>query len=162
MNLTTKGRYAVMAMVDLAIHGGSAPVTLAQIAQRQNIALNYLEQIFMKLRKNGLVNSVRGPGGGYVIPIDSGSIKIADIVVAVDEAIKMTRCGDKKTDGCMHGKVKCITHNLWDGLGQQIFDYLNSISLEDICKNNNPALANKHSGILSFESKAAEASHAAQ
>ena len=134
MNFTTKGRYAVMAMVDLTMHSGDGPVTLAEIAQRQDIALNYLEQIFMKLRKNGLVKSVRGPGGGYIMPIEPSDIKIADIVVAVDESIKMTRCADKSDGGCMHGKAKCITHNLWEGLSKQIFDYLNSISLADICK----------------------------
>lgn len=130
-----------MAMADLAMHGGNGPVTLAEIALRQNIALNYLEQIFMKLRKNGLVKSVRGPGGGYVIPLETKDIMIADIVVAVDESIKMTRCADKGTEtgGCMHGKVKCLTHNLWDGLSQQIFGYLNSISLADICNKNQAA-----------------------
>ncbi len=147
-----------MAMVDLAIHSDDGPVTLAQISQRQNIALNYLEQIFMKLRKNNLVNSVRGPGGGYTIPFDIGNIKISDIIVAVDEAIKMTRCSDVQSEGCMHGKVRCITHNLWDGLGRQIFDYLNSISLADICKNNQPG---KDVGFFRIEANAAEGSHAA-
>jgi Rrf2 family iron-sulfur cluster assembly transcriptional regulator len=141
MNLTTKGRYAVMAMADLAMQGGTTPITLSEIAIRQNIALNYLEQIFMKLRKKGLVKSVRGPGGGYIIPIEPVTIKIADIVIAVDESIKMTRCADNKNQepgGCMHGKSRCLTHNLWDGLGHQIFKYLNSISLADICNANQP------------------------
>ena len=140
MNLTTKGRYAVMAMVDLAIHGASGPVTLAHIAQRQNIALNYLEQIFMRLRKGGLVSSVRGPGGGYVLPKETISIKIADIVVAVDESIKMTRCNNGKNGGCMQDQAKCSTHELWEGLGKQIFNYLNSVSLADMCKNESPAV----------------------
>ena len=139
MNLTTKGRYAVMAMVDLATHNGEGPVTLAEIAARQNIAVNYLEQIFMKLRKNGLVSSVRGPGGGYILPADAAGIKIADIVVSVDESIKMTRCGDKKASGCMHSGTKCITHDLWEGLSKQIFNYLNAITLADICKEKQPA-----------------------
>lgn len=137
MNLTTKGRYAVMAMADLAMHStGGEPVTLADIAMRQNIALNYLEQIFMKLRKNGLVRSVRGPGGGYVIALDMATIKIAAIVSAVDESIKMTRCGKNEQSACMNGRAKCVTHDLWDGLGKQIFTYLNSISLADLCKRN--------------------------
>ncbi len=137
MNLTTKGRYAVMAMADLAMNSAQGPVCLAQISNRQNIAVNYLEQIFMKLRKSGLVKSVRGPGGGYVIPVDVVAIKISDIVLAVDESIEMTRCGNNDEDACMqHGKTKCITHNLWAGLGRQIFTYLHSISLADICNNN--------------------------
>jgi Rrf2 family iron-sulfur cluster assembly transcriptional regulator len=141
VNLTTKGRYAVMAMVDLAMHGGNGPVTLAQIAGRQDIALNYLEQIFMKLRKSGLVQSVRGPGGGYIMPEGSMEIKIAEIVMAVDESIKMTRCNDKSEGGCRASGTKCLTHNLWEGLSKQIFNYLNSVTIADICKE-------KHSSIL--------------
>lgn len=133
MNLTTKGRYAVMAMADLALHSSGQPVTLAEISARQEITLNYLEQIFMKLRKSGLVKSVRGPGGGYVIAKSLQTIKISNIVSAVDESIKMTRCADKNENGCMNGRVKCITHNLWEGLGKQIFGYLNAISLHDLC-----------------------------
>lgn len=133
MNLTTKGRYAVMAMADLAMHSKGQPITLAEISSRQRIALNYLEQIFMKLRKNGLVKSVRGPGGGYVIPLSIAEITIAEIVSAVDESIKMTRCSDKKEQGCMHGNIKCVTHNLWEGLSTQIFNYLNAISLHGLC-----------------------------
>lgn len=130
-----------MAMVDLAINGNHGPVTLAHIAGRQDIALNYLEQIFMKLRKNGLVNSVRGPGGGYVMPQGSMDIKISEIVMAVDESIKMTRCSDRSDAGCRASGEKCLTHDLWEGLGQQIFNYLNSITLGDICRE-------KHTGLL--------------
>lgn len=144
MNLTTKGRYAVMAMVDLAIHGSNGPVTLAQIAGRQNIALNYLEQIFMKLRKNGLVKSVRGPGGGYIMPQETMDIAISKIVMAVDESIKMTRCSDRSDTGCMISGKKCLTHNLWEGLGNQIFLYLNSITIGDICKERNVRLSEKN------------------
>lgn len=133
MNLTTKGRYAVMAMADLAAHGGGGPVTLAEIAGRQDIAVSYLEQIFMKLRKKGLVKSVRGPGGGYVMLDGADQVKIADIVMAVDESIKMTRCSGGAGVGCMHGGARCATHDLWEGLGRQIFGYLNSISLADVC-----------------------------
>jgi len=134
VNLTTKGRYAVMAMVDIAMQGGNRPVTLSEISTRQDIAVSYLEQIFMKLRKNGLVASVRGPGGGYILPVNAMEIKISDIVTAVDESIKMTRCTDKGAKGCMDKGAKCITHNLWEGLGRRIFDYLSSVSLADICK----------------------------
>ena len=143
MNLTTKGRYAVMAMVDLAMNGSKGPITLANIAERQNIALNYLEQIFMRLRKGGLVQSVRGPGGGYILPIEAKEIKISDIVIAVEESIKMTRCNSKKDGGCMHGNAKCATHALWEGLGKQIFNYLQSISLEDMCKQDKTLLVEK-------------------
>lgn len=134
MNLTTKGRYAVMAMVDLALNANSKPVSLAEIAVRQDIALNYLEQIFMRLRRAGMVNSVRGPGGGYVLGLDPKDMTISDIVVAVDESIKMTRCSDESEGGCSKAKAKCITHNLWEGLSRKIYEYLNSISLDDVCK----------------------------
>ena len=152
MNLTTKGRYAVMAMVDLAMYSNQAPITLAEIAERQNITSNYLEQIFMKLRKKGLVQSVRGPGGGYMIAIDAADIKISDIVDAVDESIKMTRCNSGKSNGCMHGKVKCVTHNLWDGLSQHIFTYLNSISLQDLCRDNQVARL-VHADVGDFDAR---------
>ncbi len=136
MNLTTKGRYAVMAMVDLGMQNRTVPVTLAEISKRQNIALSYLEQIFMRLRRAGLVDSVRGPGGGYVLSGKNENIKISDIIVAVDESIKITRCSDKSGGGCSHNKTKCVTHNLWDGLSRQIFSYLDNISLGDICDKN--------------------------
>jgi Rrf2 family iron-sulfur cluster assembly transcriptional regulator len=138
MNLTTKGRYAVMAMVDLAINGKGNPVSLADIAARQDIALSYLEQIFMRLRKAGLVKSVRGPGGGYIIAAKPEDMPISDIVIAVDESIKMTRCGNENKSGCIsdHNKSKCITHNLWEGLSNKIYEYLHSISLADVCNRN--------------------------
>jgi Rrf2 family iron-sulfur cluster assembly transcriptional regulator len=138
MNLTTKGRYAVMAMVDLAMNGKEKPVSLADIASRQDIALSYLEQIFMRLRKAGLVKSVRGPGGGYIISINAENMPISDIVIAVDESIKMTRCGSDNKTGCIndHNKSKCMTHNLWEGLSEKIYEYLHSISLADVCKKN--------------------------
>lgn len=134
MNLTTKGRYAVMAMVDLALNADQKPVSLADIATRQDIALNYLEQIFMRLRRAGMVKSVRGPGGGYVMGLDPKKMTISDIVMAVDESIKMTRCSDESEGGCSKAKAKCITHNLWEGLSRKIYEYLNSISLDDVCK----------------------------
>lgn len=139
MNLTTKGRYAVMAMVDLAISGNGRPVVLAEIAERQNIALSYLEQIFMRLRKTQLVTSVRGPGGGYLLADSPENIKISQIVIAVDESIKMTRCGSEKKGSCVHDhkSAKCMTHNLWDGLTSTIYNYLDSVSLSDICDRKN-------------------------
>ena len=138
MNLTSKARYAVMAMVDLKMQGEDGPVTLSDIAERQNIALNYLEQIFMKLRKNKLVKSIRGPGGGYVLGKNAQDITIASIVLAVDESIHMTRCHGDPVKGCQHGGAKCVTHNLWEGLTHQINQYLNSISLLDVCRDNIP------------------------
>lgn len=138
MNLTTKGRYAVMAMVDIALQAeNTTPVRLALVSERQGIALNYLEQIFVKLKRAGLVTSVRGPGGGYVLSKSADQIRISQIITAIDEPIKMTRChteSGKKSGGCMHDKSYCVTHNLWDGLGKQIYNYLSSISLQDVCK----------------------------
>ena len=137
MNLTTKGRYAVMAMVDLATNGGNGPVVLSEIAHRQNIAVSYLEQIFMRLRKSGLVKSVRGPGGGYCLSKDMENTNISEIVSAVDESVKMTRC-DSGGGSCVHDKksAKCITHNLWAGLTKAIHNYLESVSLHDVCERN--------------------------
>ena len=132
MMLTTKGRYAVMAMVDLAMQPPVKPVTLAEIAQRQEIALPYLEQIFAKLRRNGLVHSVRGPGGGYVLAREVESTWISDIIIAVEESIKMTRCEKGSAAGCMAPKTRCLTHDLWEGLGNQIYGYLRGISLKDV------------------------------
>ena len=133
MMLSTRGRYAVMAMVDLASMAGDKPVCLADISQRQEILLAYLEQIFAKLRKQGLVKSVRGPGGGYKLQRLAADIWVSDIIFAAEEQIKMTRC-DNGSSGCMKPKTRCLTHDLWDGLGQQIYHYLRSISLEDVCE----------------------------
>lgn len=132
MNLTTKGRYAVMAMADLAMRSKSEPVSLVTIAMRQEIALSYLEQIFMKLRRFGLVKSVRGPGGGYILSREAADINIAQIILAVNEPMKMTRCD--KNGGCMKDKATCVTHKLWEGLGIHIEEYLRSISLDSICE----------------------------
>ncbi len=134
MMLTTKGRYAVMAMADIAAQNGGVPVRLAEIAVRQGITVAYLEQIFSRLRRADLVKSIKGPGGGYVLADGAGEIKISDIIGAVDESIKMTRCGKRKSSksGCVLGG-KCLTHDLWDGLGLKIFEYLNSVSLADLC-----------------------------
>ena len=119
-----------MAMVDLASQGDAKPVALAAIADRQEIPLAYLEQIFSKLKRQGLVQSTRGPGGGYRLSKSACDMPIADIVIAADESITMTRCGGG--DGCMAPKTRCLTHDLWDGLGKQIYQYLSAISLSDV------------------------------
>lgn len=132
MKLSTKGRYAVMAMADLALHSKGVPITLSEIAERQEISLAYLEQLFAKLRKRGLVESTRGPGGGYTLALPADDIVVADIVVAVDEPLKVTRCdAGKPTLGCL-GSGRCITHDLWDELGRQIHLFLASVTLGDI------------------------------
>lgn len=132
MILGTKARYAVMAMVDLAGRSAGKAVTLAELAEAQEITLPYLEQIFNKLRKHGLVQSVRGPGGGYVLAKPAEDICISDIVQAAEESMKMTRCDKHEEGGCMSNKARCLTHDLWDGLERQIYDYLSSISLADV------------------------------
>ena len=133
MRLSTKGRYAVMAMVDLAGQAGGKPVALADIAERQEISLSYLEQLFGKLRKGGLVRSVRGPGGGYLLSRDPEEIRIADIIMAVDELIKATRCTPGSPIGCHLDKSRCMTHDLWEELGNQIYLFLSSVSVADVC-----------------------------
>ncbi|MBU6298165.1 MAG: Rrf2 family transcriptional regulator [Alphaproteobacteria bacterium] len=133
MRLSTKGRYAVMAMADLATHeAGSRPVSLADIAERQEISLSYLEQLFAKLRRNGLVSSVRGPGGGYRLSRPSEEVRIADIIMAVDEPLAATRCKTGTAKGCMTEGARCITHDLWEELGRQIHVFLSSVSLADV------------------------------
>ncbi len=133
MKLTTKGRYAVMAMADLARHGTGRPVALADIAQRQEISLSYLEQLFAKLRRGDLVKSVRGPGGGYLLARTADEIRIADVIVAVDEPIKATRCELGSPKGCMgQSSSRCITHDLWEELSHQIHVFLSGVSLGDV------------------------------
>ena len=134
MRLSTKGRYAVMAMVDLAQWSGGGPVSLAEIAERQEISLSYLEQLFAMLRRGGLVKSVRGPGGGYLLAHDRGDIRIADIIIAVDEPIRATRCTPGAPIGCRGNRSRCLTHDLWEELGNQIHIYLKSVSLADVCE----------------------------
>ena len=129
MRLTTKGRFAVTAMVDLAMHGGRGPVTLASISERQRISLSYLEQLFGKLRRNNLVESVRGPGGGYYLAKVATKIKVSEIVVAVDEPLDATSCEEK--GNCHEGKP-CLTHDLWMGLNERIYAYLESVSLQQL------------------------------
>ena len=132
MRLTTKGRFAVTAMVDLAICGGRDPVTLASISERQKISLSYLEQLFGKLRRHKLVTSVRGPGGGYYLARPSAKISIADIIVAVDEPVDTTKCGGK---GDCHDDQQCITHDLWMGLNDALYGYLADVNLQQLVNN---------------------------
>ena len=134
MKLSTKGRYAVMAMADLAQNAKGRPVTLADIAERQEISLSYLEQLFGKMRKAGLVTSVRGPGGGYLLGRPAGALRVADIVVAVDEPIKATRCTPGSPKGCHSHRGRCLTHDLWEELGNQIYLFLSSVTLADVCE----------------------------
>jgi len=162
MRLSTKGRYAVMAMTDLALNaragqaedGRGRPISLSEISERQQISLSYLEQLFARLRKAGLVKSARGPGGGYTLARDAGSLFVSEIVLAVDEPIKATRCemtsnklgANKRLNaqmgkdqaareiGCMPGGQRCLTHNLWEDLGVAIHDYLSQVSLEDVIR----------------------------
>jgi Rrf2 family iron-sulfur cluster assembly transcriptional regulator len=134
MRLSTKGRYAVMAMVDIAKHGGGNPITLAEIADRQSISLSYLEQLFAKLRSGGLVKSVRGPGGGYLLAHGADGTRISDIILAVDEPIRATRCTPGAPLGCSGSKSRCLTHDLWEELGNQIHLYLSSVTLADVCE----------------------------
>ena len=132
MKLSTKGRYAVMAMVDLAAHSEGRPVSLADIADRQEISLSYLEQLFAKLRRGSLVNSVRGPGGGYLLARDASDTRVSDIIMAVDEPIRATRCTPGQPFGCRSNQSRCLTHDLWEELGNQIYLYLSSVTLEDV------------------------------
>ena len=132
MKLSTKGRYAVMALTDLVVHGSGTPVALADVAERQEISISYLEQLFAKLRKNGLVRSVRGPGGGYVLSRSADEMRISDIVVAVEEGLAQTRCRPGLPVGCGGSPGRCMTHDLWEELGNQIHLFLSSVSLEDV------------------------------
>jgi Rrf2 family iron-sulfur cluster assembly transcriptional regulator len=126
MRLTTKGRFAVTAMIDLAMRDSGGPVTLAEISQRQKISLSYLEQLFGKLRRQSLVKSTRGPGGGYRLARPSNEVSVADIILAVDEPIDATQCGGK--ENCVD-EQKCLTHDLWTALNSHIFDYLGGVKL---------------------------------
>lgn len=132
MRLTTKGRYAVTAMLDLAVHATDGPITLADISQRQGISLSYLEQLFSKLRKKELVASARGPGGGYRLSRDAGEINVADVISAVDETVDATRCSGQ--GNCQNGE-ECLTHQLWMDLSNQLFQFLNGISLGQLVEN---------------------------
>ena len=144
MRLTTKGRFAVTAMIDLALHHGSGPVTLAEISGRQRISLSYLEQLFGKLRRHQLVESVRGPGGGYCLAKDMGKVTVTDIILAVDEPIDATQCGGK--ENC-HDDQKCLTHDLWAALNERIFDYLGGVTLRQLVDSQREKEAARQSGV---------------
>lgn len=129
MRLSTKGRYAVTAMIDLALHNDVGPVALTDIADTQKISVSYLEQLFARLRKNGLVTGMRGPGGGYRLARPAAEITVAEIITAVDEPIDMTRCAGK--EDCQDGE-KCLTHELWVDLSKQLYDFLHGITLGQV------------------------------
>ena len=132
MKLTTKGRYAVMAMADLASYSIDKPISLTEISLRQNISLPYLEQLFLKLKNNNLVKSVRGSSGGYILTKPAKEIKLSDIIFAVDEKVKTLNCKKESKKGCNHKTMKCITHNLWDDLDQHINSFFEKIKLDDL------------------------------
>ena len=133
MKLSTRGRYAVMAMVDIAQNSGGQPVPLADIAERQDISLSYLEQLFAKLRRSNIVKSIRGPSGGYVLSRRADRIHISDIVLAVEEPVKGTACSPGSPDGCSNNQTHCATHELWEALGNQIYGFLKSVTVADVC-----------------------------
>ena len=129
MKLTTKGRYAVTAMLDLALHGSEGPVSLAEISTRQEISLSYLEQLFAKLRRHGLVISTRGPGGGYSVARELCDVAVSEIIGAVNESVDATQCAGKQN---CHSHGRCLTHDLWEGLSAQIEEFLSTVSLQDM------------------------------
>jgi len=151
MRLTTKGRFAVTAMVDLAMRGGHDPVTLASISERQKISLSYLEQLFGKLRRHNIVASVRGPGGGYCLARPSAKISVADIIVAVDEPVDTTQCGGR---GDCHDEQQCITHDLWMGLNDALYRYLAEVDLQQLV--NNQAKAKAEAAPVTLGKRAAK------
>ena len=140
MKMSTKGRYAVMAMIDIGTNSAGKPVPLTDIAERQDISQEYLEQLFGKLRRADLVASSRGPGGGYVLARDAAEIQMADIIHAVDEELQFTRCNGDAVEGCVKGE-RCCAHDLWSSMGRQMMNFLDSITLEDVVSKRNLALA---------------------
>ncbi len=144
MKMSTKGRYAVMAMIDIGRHGGmpgdSRPVSLGEIAERQDISQEYLEQLFGKLRRAGLVVSARGASGGYSLARPAAEISMADVILSVDEPLRVTRCEGDAVDGCVRGD-RCCAHDLWSSLGRQMMYFLESVTLQDVIEQRNLALA---------------------
>jgi Rrf2 family iron-sulfur cluster assembly transcriptional regulator len=136
MKLTTRGRYAVMAMADLALFKDKGPTSLTEISLRQNISLAYLEQIFIKLKNKNLVRSVRGSKGGYILVASPEEIKISNIIAAVDEEVRMLNCKKEPKKGCNNKSTKCITHNLWDQLDRHINNFFEKVKLQDLVKKN--------------------------
>lgn len=151
MRLTTKGRFAVTAMADLTMSGGPGPVTMAAISERQKISLSYLEQLFGKLRRSKIVESVRGPGGGYYLARPAEQITIAEIILAVDEPLDATSCGGK---GNCHDERQCVTHDLWMGLNEKIYDYLASVTLRQLV--DSQAIAGSHAMPVIMKKKDAK------
>ena len=129
MKLTTKGRYAVTAVLDLALHSDAGPVTLAEIAERQNLSVNYLEQLFSKLRRAGVVKAIRGPGGGYLLDASTAAINVSQIIDAVEERVDARKCGGG--EGCQKGLI-CLTHTLWQDLNEQVHGFLKGVTLESL------------------------------
>ncbi|MFM8338414.1 MAG: Fe-S cluster assembly transcription factor [Fluviibacter sp.] len=140
MRLTTKGRFAVTAMIDLGLNGGDKPVTLSAISERQSISLSYLEQLFAKLRRHNIVESVRGPGGGYCLARDATKITVADVILAVDEPLDATQCGGRENCKSEH---RCMTHDLWSTLNRKMLDYLASVHLAELVESNRQRLVNQ-------------------
>lgn len=140
MKMSTKGRYAVMAMIDIAQDTSGGPVSLAAIADRQDISQEYLEQLFAKLRRAGLVESSRGPGGGYRLARTADLISMAEVITAADEPLRVTRCDGDAIEGCVRGE-RCCAHDLWSSLGRQMMYFLSSITLDDVVSKRNLALA---------------------
>lgn len=151
MRLSTKGRYAVTAMLDLALHSESRPVTLADVSVSQGISLSYLEQLFAALRSKKLVRGVRGPGGGYYLGRPAAEISIADIICAVDEWVELTRCGGR--ENCRGGQ-RCLTHQLWDQLSDEIFRFLSDITLQDLVDRGSLRGSGQRVGVGVLESDA--------
>jgi len=145
MRLTTKGRFAVTAMLDLALRDGNGPVTLAGISRRQSISLSYLEQLFGKLRRRDLVDSVRGPGGGYTLAKPADQISVADIIRAVDEPLDATQCGGR--ENCQE-EQRCMTHELWSTLNEKMFEYLNSVKLSELVARQRERMARDAVAVL--------------
>lgn len=146
MRLTTKGRFAVTAMIDLALRQDNGPVTLAAISRRQDISLSYLEQLFGKLRRHEIVESVRGPGGGYNLARRAEEVTVADIIIAVDEPLDATQCGGKENcHGSSHETgARCMTHDLWSTLNTKMVEYLDSVSLKDLVDQQKQKIAEQH------------------
>ena len=145
MKLTTKGRYAVTAILDLALHDSQGPVALADIAQRQDISLTYLEQLFNKMRRHDVVESARGPGGGYRLAKELNDITIAKIIYAVDEPIDVTRCGGKQN---CQGDERCLTHDLWMELNLHVSEFLNGVTLADMVQRNNVKQVSERQDVI--------------
>lgn len=150
MRLTTKGRFAVTAMIDLGLNGGEKPVTLSAISERQNISLSYLEQLFAKLRRHGIVESVRGPGGGYCLARAAATITVADVIIAVDEPLDATQCGGRENCKSDH---RCMTHDLWSTLNRKMLDYLASVSLAELVEKQRQRVAANQAGAENNKQK---------